>query len=320
MDNPSPLFSEDGTRPLRDASTVVLTREGQRGLELYLQKRPAGSGFMGGAYVFPGGKVDPADRVFPDHLLGPSGERLQNRLRPTPGPGGSEGPSGAVVAVCRELFEEAGVLLARSRESGQVLGGDHPLWERVAAERGAVVGGERLFLDLLSEQGLVLALEGVVYWSHWITPSAEKRRFDTRFFVASLPRGQEAIREEHETADARWCTPAQALAAHAAGEMFLPPPTLKTIEELRDLGSWEALREQALAHPPFPVLPKVRSEERGVTILFPWDEAYSEAPGATLPGEPPVAHPQVAGASRVVFDGERWKSERRCGVAGEREP
>ena len=311
MSNSHDLFTKGDEQPLRDAATVVLTRDGPTGLELYLLKRPAGSGFMGGAWVFPGGKVDSADLDFHSTLLGDAGARLKEQVVATPGRDGPSGISlGVVVAVCRELFEEAGVLLARDQQTGAALQSSDPRWPALKKGRALLVSGEGSLGALLEDNGLRLALEEVEYFAHWITPSAEKRRFDTRFFVAHLPPEQQATREENETADAKWCAAEEALGAAGRGDMFLPPPTLKTIEDVAQFETWGALRRWALANSPFPILPKIRFEDEGVTILLPWDAEYAAAAGADLDLVTPSEHPLVQGVSRIVFDGKRWRSAR----------
>lgn len=265
----------------KEAATVVLIREGPPGLECFLVRRHKASGFMAGAFVFPGGKLDPEDmsaamlaRVQPSERA-----RHAQRLEPTPGQAlPPERAVGLAVATLRELFEEAGVLLARPVGADELVRGDGvPVWRR------ELLAGAVAFGALLEREGLELALDHLEYWDHWITPSAEPRRFDTRFFVARMPEGQSAEIDDAETTDSRWLDPEAALAAHRAGSLFLPPPTERTLEGLLGLRSFEALTRAAAARVVAPILPKLHLEEGGASIVMPWDPDYAGLPGEGLP-------------------------------------
>lgn len=302
-------FSHGTARPLCDAATVVLTRSGAQGLEVYLLKRPAASGFMGGAWVFPGGKVDPADCALPAEALGEGHRTLCDRLGETPGrPLDADTRRGLLVAVCRELFEEAGILLARDVATQEIFSNDHPHFERVLARRAGLCSGEISLGALLRESGLCLEVSGLGYWAHWITPSAERRRFDTRFFVVALPPGQTPERELNETADARWMSLGEALEAQRGGEIFLPPPTLRTLEDMQGRGSVAALMAFMRREVPFAMMPKLLSLQEGRAVLLPWDRDYPGAEGEGLEGALPQNHPFMESPSRIVFDGQGWSS------------
>lgn len=302
-------FSSGAARPLCDAATVVLTRSGPRGLEVYLLKRPKASGFMGGAWVFPGGKLDPGDCALPAAALCDGHRKLCDRLGETPGrPLDDDTRRGLVVALCRELFEEAGILLARDGASQEMFSDAHPHFERVLAQRSKLCSGEISLEALLKESGLCLDVSGLGYWAHWVTPSAERRRFDTRFFVAALPPGQTPEREPTETSDARWMSPVEALEAQRGGEMFLPPPTLRTLEDMQGRGSVEELMAFMERQAPFAIMPKLQPLQEGMAVLLPWDRDYPGAEGDALEGALPQDHPFLESPSRIVFDGQGWSS------------
>lgn len=233
---------------VRDAATVIVLRGPP--FQVLLLRRHARSGFMAGAYVFPGGKLDERDRQ--EAAQWPGLLPLASRLLPTPG---------------RALSPEvaAGLHLTAVRETEE-------------------------------ECGLRLDPLGLTYFSHWITPSFEPRRFDTRFFVAAAPQGQEARADEKEITDLRWLEPTQALLAHDAGEIFLPPPTQVSLRELAPLADWGALRSYLASRPVSPILPKVAAGEGEFTILLPWDPDYAEAPGEGLP-----ATGALPGTSRIAI-------------------
>jgi len=293
------VFSADGksdTAP-RHASTVIVLRAGAGGLEVVLQKRGRGNQFMAGAYVFPGGKLDEADCAPATLARLPEGAvaACAARLRPTPGTTlAPETAAGLYVAGCRETFEEAGVLLAH-RADGRKLDGKDPGVQAMLDEaRARLVAEELDFAQLLADEDLVLDVDGLVYWAHWITPSMERRRFDTRFFVALAPPGQAATSDGLEVADMVWMTPGAALAAHEQGRMFLPPPTQRNLQEMGDVTDFDALRRTAEGRDVQPILPKLAAEDGRITILLPWDPEYPEAKGDALPGPAPEdPHPEL---------------------------
>lgn len=219
----------------RNAATVMVVRDAPAGgVEVLMLKRPAAMKFAGGAYVFPGGSVDSAD--FGDAAgtgapgstataawQGPSAEEFGEHLGTTP-----ELARALVRAAVRETFEEAGVLLAGTPD-GAVVVPDGPDWE---ADRAALNEGTVPLAGLLGRRGLVLRADLLTPWARWITPLAEPRRFDTRFFAAALPAGQQVTAHAAEADEIVWVRPDDALAAARRGEMSLLPPTATTLGEL----------------------------------------------------------------------------------------
>jgi 8-oxo-dGTP pyrophosphatase MutT (NUDIX family) len=192
---------------------------------------------------------------------------------------------GFVVAAARELFEEAGVLLARGAARQAVV-------ERLRA-------GEA-FVDALLD--LRLDVEGLVPWAHWVTPSVEQKRYDTRFFVTRLPAGEDAVLDERESTELVWLRPADALAGAARGEVVLPPPTVRHLEDMLPHAEPGALLDFARQRLIAPIQPKISDAP---AIVLPWDADYDATPGE--PGRP-GPHPMAQGPSRLVLEDGRWVS------------
>jgi 8-oxo-dGTP pyrophosphatase MutT (NUDIX family) len=217
------------------AATLVLLRDQPGGVvETLLVKRHSRSRFAGGDYVFAGGKIEvndmPADAE--RFCRGLGAEEAARRLGGLP----PRDALGFWVGAIREAFEEVGLLLAY-RQDGTPLAFDRDDRERFAAHRAACQTSNRAFFDVLRAEGLTLATDRLVYFAHWITPEENPIRFDTRFFAAPAPGGQEPDPDGHEIVDARWLVPAEALAARERGEISLRTPTMKNLELLTDGGS-----------------------------------------------------------------------------------
>lgn len=237
----------------RPASTIILLRNGAAGPEVLLMRRHRSSGFVPGAWVFPGGRVDAAD----------SGPALFERFRGLPSR--PVPPVGYWTAALRELFEETGVLLARDRagEWAPDASGNR----RMEALRRRLMEGSATLLDVLESQDLVLEAAGTVHVAHWITPVVEQRRYDTHFFATALPAGRQARPDLREMTEAAWLTPAAALERFEQGTLPMVFPTVKTLALLRGFGSTDhaldALRDRTVS----PVLPRLVRTERGVAIV-----------------------------------------------------
>ena len=230
----------------RPASTVVLCRDGAAGVEVCLQRRPRRMGFAGGLWVFPGGRVDDADAdpSAAARWTGPPAAAWAARL------GLPEARARAfVVAACRETFEEAGVLLA---------GAQPPAGEATAARR-ALLAGRRGFVVVLGDLGVHLDTALLRYWAWWVTPAAEPRRYDTRFFVARLPAGAQVTPHAGEVVEQAWVD-------DAAGAML--PPTRHTLREVLAHDSTAAL----LAAGDGREVPRVQPVVDGDEVVLPWGE------------------------------------------------
>ncbi len=246
------------------------------GVEVCMLRRNLAAEFVAGAYVFPGGSVDPADRR-PEMATVCRG-RTDGEASALLGV-----PSGGLalwVAALRECFEEAGVLLASpSGASGEefVDFGDEAVAARFRAHRAALNGSGSDLLQICRLENLVLAADAVHYVSHWITPAAMPKRFDTRFFVAPAPPGQVAHHDAGETIADIWIRPSDALARHRAGEIQLMPPT---IDNLESLGRWQTTAEvvawaRSVEDVPA-VLPIVRFDGGRAVVHRPGDPGYEQ--------------------------------------------
>lgn len=235
--------------PVRAAATVVLLRPKGQTFEVYVLKRAAAMAF-GGVYAFPGGGVDPSDR--PETLRTDWPDRL----------GVPDADAKAVVgAAARELFEEAGVLLAGHHGEADHTVGDvgGAEWE---ADRADVAGRRLTMTELLSRHGLRLRDDLLLPWARWITPEFEPRRFDTWFFVALLPEAQTARDVSGEAARTAWISPA------AAGGLAMLPPTRSM---LNDLAAYRRVEDVVTAsenrNAAAPVMPRAELTDDGGAVL-----------------------------------------------------
>jgi 8-oxo-dGTP pyrophosphatase MutT (NUDIX family) len=281
----------------RPASTVVVLRDSAVGPEVFLVRRHERTVFMGGAHVFPGGRVDAVDREG-DHAWCDGIVHAAKQLD-------TLAASEAVayhVAAARELFEEAGVLLARDA-AGTFVSltsvSDHARFKR---DREEVHAGRTTLRAVVDRERLRLALDTLVLFSHWVTPPIDTRQFDTRFFMTRIPPDQTPAHDETETTHSTWITPAHAMAQAHAGEIVLPPPTWTTLRELEPFASVEEALGWAGRRRVTRRMPKV-VEHEGKRLLV-------------LPGDP--LHPDPAGAenedapaeTRFAFVDRRWRAER----------
>jgi 8-oxo-dGTP pyrophosphatase MutT (NUDIX family) len=256
---------------IRDAASVILVRHRNdaEGLEVFLLRRHRKASFMSSAFVFPGGTADP-------------------------------GETDPRYTAARELFEEAGVLLA----DREVAADTRDVW------RSQLHEAERPFDEMLADVGASIDLGALGYFAHWITPSIEKKRFSAKFFFAELPPGQTPSFDNKETVDEIWVTPTEAL--ERAGELKLPPPQVRTFIELRDaaLAGISALRtasDDRVANA-LPILPRLRTlDTGGFALLLPWDPEYASH-GSGDSHEMPSGHPLGVGPSRFILEDMTWKN------------
>ncbi|HSJ14235.1 MAG TPA: hypothetical protein VK939_07460 [Longimicrobiales bacterium] len=252
-----PGFADTLDRPPSDpvpalpAATAVLGRDSPGGPEVLLLKRQRASGFVPGAYVFPGGRVDRAD----------ADDRLAALVTHAP----LDPPLMYWLAAVREVFEETGVLLARDPD-----GATAPDAHRDAALaewREALLADQGTLLDVLRDRGLRPELQRTVYCAHWITPVVERRRYDTRFFLAALPEAQQAHPDAREMSDALWLTPAAALARFHEGRLPMVFPTVRTLEELQGADSIDDLLDRFRGRAVRTILPRLVKAEHGVELV-----------------------------------------------------
>ncbi len=253
----------------RPAATVLTLRDGEDGYEILMLRRNIRSDFMGGAYVFPGGAVDDEDGR--DVGFGLSDEAASARLSL------EAGGLAYYVASLRELFEEAGLLIACTSDGEVVRFTEESDLDRFVAQRRALNAGELSFASMLRGEGLKVDLRGVAYLAHWITPVGPPRRYDTRFFVALAPSGQRATHDAGETVADRWVRPAEALAAHARGEFEMMFPTVRTLEAIAHFrDAREVLNYARSLGPVATVQPRVVERDGAPVILLPGDEGFDE--------------------------------------------
>lgn len=230
-----------------DAATILIVRDGpdagQRGsVEVFMLERHLKSDFAGGAYVFPGGKVDQADLELGDDRW--TGVDVAERAAQLDG---DEAMTlGLYVAAVRETFEEAGVLLG-TRAGRPITADDLAEPDFVDARERLNVRGEAWdWRPWLAEHDIVLDLGALQLWSWWVTPEGQHRRFDTRFFIALMPPEQAGVssHDDVETTASRWTTPQAVLDAHARGEVMVIFPTRCNLDVLAEYssarGAWDA--------------------------------------------------------------------------------
>lgn len=276
------------TTTIPHAATVLLLRESGDGLQVLLTKRAADLSFMGGLWVFPGGRMEASDlspelaaRSDPATIADTGFRMLRVEADADTASIDLDTARGLLMAACRETFEEAGVLLARPRGGGH-WGSDK--LARVTARRVAASADATEFVRMLVDEDLVLDVERLVYWSHWITPSFESRRFDTRFFALTVPPDQEASVDRGELTHHAWLTAADIRTHLASGEMKMAPPTRATLQDLWSSharhGGLAAMLEAERTRIVPPILPKmVEAGADEIEIVLPWDELYGCTPG-----------------------------------------
>ncbi len=265
----------------REAATLLLLRDAPAGVEVFCVVRHVKSGFLGGAVVFPGGKVDPTDRdaEWKERAVGvprfaPDEDELVARAYG--------------IAVCREALEEAAILLT----TGAPLAHDEVLRLRHEMQSRPLTLREALHV-----RGLALDLGALHPFGRWVTPVAESRRFDTRFFLACAPPGQRGAHDAHETTASFWSSPKDVLGRFDRGEIQLAPPTHRSLELL----STVATAAEAVT------LAKTLGVEPICPILVP----LKDAAALVLPGDPAheVEGLRVPGRTRFVLRGDRWVPE-----------
>ena len=244
---------------------------------------------MGGAHVFPGGRVDAADRIpDPDSCCAGAAEAAA-RLPDLP----PNDVVGHCVGALRELFEEVGILLARSDRGGS---SGVPAASALATHRAALAAGETTLAVVAEQEQMQLDLAALHPFGHWVTPESEVKRYDVRFFMAEAPVGQTAGADVGEVTEAVWCDPTDALDRCRAGQMLLAPPTwttLRWLERFRSVGealAWAGRRHDWL------VQPQLFEQDGSRMLALPGNERY-----------PPVAGFEAAETLFRFSDG-RWRA------------
>ncbi len=216
------------TAPL-PAATIVLMRDAGPGLEVLLMRRNRSAGFVPGAYVFPGGRVDAAD-ASPDIVARVDGLTADDAAERLDLHGAVPSALAYYLASVREAFEETGVLVGRALAGGApASAADDP---EVDAVRDLVMEDRLGFAEALDRMQCRIDGSALEYLAHWITPEVEPRRYDTRFFAARVPPGTRAIVDPREMSDAVWLAPHAALRRNREATLPMVFPTVRTLEQL----------------------------------------------------------------------------------------
>lgn len=233
---------------------------------------------MADRYVYPGGKLDAEDcteraaRQVAGTTPEETRERLDEQIPPLRA-------MGLLLAGVRETFEESGLLLARRetepRDDAFVdLEADEETAADFAVARRCLAKGTMSLTDLAVREDLVIPLDRLGYFAHWVTPYIEDRRYDTRFFVVLAPANQRPIHGDRETTDSAWMTPGAVLERNRDGDLMLAPPTLQTLQQLATFESAAEVLEFASSYDPPTVLPHIETDGDRVTLYLPGDPAY----------------------------------------------
>jgi 8-oxo-dGTP pyrophosphatase MutT (NUDIX family) len=267
------LNTETVTTPPRDAATVVMLRDTDEGVEVFLLKRHGLSDVMGGAYVFPGGKVDTRDAEpgMRQHL-----DHAPTELHGKLGEPGLDAITAAslYVAAIREAFEESGILFVQNATPVLV------------ARAGALLREGMPFDDVLAELALRLDTASVVPWSRWITPkvpTVSNKRFDTRFFVAAVPLRQVALHDNHEATESTWVTPRSALQRYWSGDIELAPPQIMSLAYLSHFASVDDVLQTARQTRPPVIAPEPFQQDGLRVVCYPGDKQHT-VPVRVFPG------------------------------------
>jgi 8-oxo-dGTP pyrophosphatase MutT (NUDIX family) len=274
------LNSDVPLAPPRDAATVVMLRDGAHGLEVFLVKRHGLSDVLGGAYVFPGGKLDAADLLLGAQLDQSPLDMHVALGEPDTLPATA---AGLYVAALREAFEESGVLFSTNALAAQATVRPDP---------------QQPFNAWVQEHALTLQTRQLLPWTRWITPrmpSVSSKRFDTRFFVAQVPADQVARHDDFETTASAWLQPRLALEQYWDRHIELAPPQIMSLAQLSRHTSVHSVLQEAQQRPPPLILPESYDESGERLICYPGDPRHS------------VAIPAMPGPTRVYFRNKRFE-------------
>ena len=241
--------------PARPASTVLLIRDGDAGLEVFMVVRNRAIDFAGGALVFPGGRVEPDDVA----IAGGTAEDMSlDAFR---------------IAGIRETFEECGVLLARPPGCPVMIGAE-TLLRVEGRHRAAMNRGERTLSELLAVEQLQPAVDAMLHFAHWITPPGRAKRFDTQFFLAAAPPDQAAVHDGSESVDSVWVRPADAVRETDEGKRTLVFATRKNLEKLARYGTVAEALDAVADYRVVTVMPEMAKTAEGIRLRIPESADY----------------------------------------------
>jgi 8-oxo-dGTP pyrophosphatase MutT (NUDIX family) len=251
----------------RPASTILLLRDsagpdGKGEIEVFMMVRHYEIDFNSGALVFPGGSVDAGDHDIsgkPELYAGGAGLDAE--------------ALGFRIAAIRETFEESGILLAKPRGSSTLVDAKRA-GQIEAANRAALCEGKTTFLKILIDNGMLLTLDELVPYAHWITPEGMPKRFDTWFFLAAAPPEQAGAHDGKESTDSIWVSPREALAGGESGRFKLPFPTTRNLIKLGKHRSVRAALDDARGKPIVAVMPVMTKLNGGRQLRIPAEAGY----------------------------------------------
>jgi 8-oxo-dGTP pyrophosphatase MutT (NUDIX family) len=251
----------------RPASTILLLRDsdgpdGKGEIEVFMMVRHYEIDFNSGALVFPGGAVDAGDK----DIIG------KPELYTGGGGLDAAGLSFRIAAI-RETFEESGILLAKPHGSNALVDAKRA-GEIETAHRAALCENKTTFLKVLSDNGMLLALDELVAYAHWITPEGMPKRFDTWFFLAAAPPEQAGAHDGKESTDSIWVSPREALAGGESGRFKLPFPTTRNLIKLGKHRTVKDALDEARGKPVVTVMPVMTRENGGRQLRIPAEAGY----------------------------------------------
>ncbi len=268
------------------SATVMLLRDGALGPEVLMMRRHGNSSVLGGVHVFPGGKLDDADGEIAEHFFDQPLQHLLQALQQEDLD--AKTAAALYVTALRETFEECGLLLCDG------------IAPDVLREARALLGAGKGFMGVLQQLALPLQTRHLAPWSRWITPrvaSLSHKRFDTRFFVAQAPQGQEALHDDHEATETVWLSPTQALRQYWDSQIEMAPPQILTLSQLTHFDSVAAILAAARSRPPALIEPAPHDHEGQRVICYPGDPRH------------PVAERAWPGPTRLTFRNSRFEPE-----------
>ena len=252
------------TGPPRPAATVVMLRDGVAGLEVFLVKRHIKSNVLGGAFVFPGGKVDKLDAELDTaRYIDQPPLDLHTALNEPDIDHATA--AGLYIAAVREVFEESGVLFA------------HGAGLAHASRATDMLRQGQAFAAVLAGMQLRLQTSSLAPWSRWITPitpSVMNKRFDTRFFIAAVPAGQVAVHDNFEATESVWLKPRTALEQHRDGLIEMAPPQIMTLAHLSRFEDVQTAMAYAKSRVPPVIQPHPLDIDGTRVICYPGDEQH----------------------------------------------
>ena len=251
--------------PARPSATIMLVRDGARGLEVFMVVRERPMDGAMGALVFPGGKVDAED----------DGPAWCAATPPVAAPGRRYW-----IAAIRETFEEAGLLIATRRDQPDMLIDAATAADVVARHRIRLLDCATGFAEILAEEALVPALSHLVPFAHWQTPVDLPKRFDTHFFLVAAPPGQQPLHDGREMADGFWIAAGDIIAEAAAGKRVLVPATRFNLELLAESRTVAEAIAAARARRIVTVLPRRVVTPDGPRMMIPPEAGY---PASSFP-------------------------------------